>query len=128
MFRYLKQLSDSNMDLSNSKSTGFLSRFLEYPKEYNPRVHGPYDPSRYYGKPDPLMQTKIGDFGNWLGRREFSLRAIGQALTRASWRYNKKYLMPKKANAAFVYHVALVAFVFSYFTGDYDEKSKQEYE
>jgi len=22
----------------------------EYPPEYNPRVHGPYDPSRNYGK------------------------------------------------------------------------------
>ena len=24
--------------------------FGEYPAEYNPRVHGTYDPSRYYGK------------------------------------------------------------------------------
>lgn len=23
--------------------------FGELPKEYNPKVHGPYDPSRYYG-------------------------------------------------------------------------------
>ena len=23
---------------------------LQYPKEYNPRVHGPYNPARYYGK------------------------------------------------------------------------------
>lgn len=22
----------------------------EYPAEYNPKVHGPYDPARYYGK------------------------------------------------------------------------------
>lgn len=22
----------------------------EYPVEYNPKVHGPYDPARYYGK------------------------------------------------------------------------------
>jgi len=22
----------------------------EYPPEYNPRIHGPYDPSRNYGK------------------------------------------------------------------------------
>lgn len=22
----------------------------DYPKEYNPSVHGPYDPARYYGK------------------------------------------------------------------------------
>lgn len=24
--------------------------FGDYPAEYNPRVHGPYDPARYYGK------------------------------------------------------------------------------
>lgn len=22
----------------------------DYPAEYNPKVHGPYDPARYYGK------------------------------------------------------------------------------
>lgn len=22
----------------------------EYPAEYNPKVHGPYDPARFYGK------------------------------------------------------------------------------
>ena len=22
----------------------------EYPKEYNPKIHGPYNPSVYYGK------------------------------------------------------------------------------
>lgn len=24
--------------------------FGDYPVEYNPKVHGPYDPARYYGK------------------------------------------------------------------------------
>ena len=24
--------------------------FGDYPPEYNPKVHGPYDPARYYGK------------------------------------------------------------------------------
>lgn len=24
--------------------------FGDYPAEYNPKVHGPYDPARYYGK------------------------------------------------------------------------------
>lgn len=26
-----------------------FQKFNEYPKEYNPRVHGPYNPARYYG-------------------------------------------------------------------------------
>lgn len=29
-----------------------------YPKEYNREVHGPYDPSRYYGKGELLPQIK----------------------------------------------------------------------
>lgn len=28
--------------------------FGDYPKEYNPSVHGPYDPARYYGKGEYL--------------------------------------------------------------------------
>lgn len=27
-----------------------FQKYLEYPKEYNPKVHGPYNPARYYGK------------------------------------------------------------------------------
>lgn len=27
-----------------------FEKYLEYPKEYNPKVHGPYNPARYYGK------------------------------------------------------------------------------
>lgn len=34
----------------------------DYPVDYNPKVHGPYDPARYYGKPDtPLSQVKLGE-------------------------------------------------------------------
>lgn len=32
--------------------------FGDYPKEYNPAVHGPYDPARYYGK----RKIKINNF------------------------------------------------------------------
>lgn len=24
--------------------------FGDYPAEYDPKIHGPYDPARYYGK------------------------------------------------------------------------------
>ncbi|CAG5129785.1 unnamed protein product [Candidula unifasciata] len=43
----------------------------KYPKEYNPKVHGPYHPGRYYGKPDvPFGDVKIGDLGGWISRRK----------------------------------------------------------
>lgn len=32
----------------------------DYPAEYNPKVHGPYDPARYYGK------GEWPDFSPWL--------------------------------------------------------------
>jgi len=34
----------------NLKSLFHFFGFGEYPAEYNPRIHGPYDPSRNYGK------------------------------------------------------------------------------
>jgi hypothetical protein len=32
---------------------------LQYPKEYNPRVHGPYNPARFYGKRKILNEFKL---------------------------------------------------------------------
>ena len=32
------------------KGTGRKMGFGEYPAEFNPKVHGPYDPARFYGK------------------------------------------------------------------------------
>ncbi|XP_021695303.1 putative ATP synthase subunit f, mitochondrial [Aedes aegypti] len=35
--------------------------FGDYPAKYNPKIHGPYDPVRYYGKPDtPGEVDRIG--------------------------------------------------------------------
>ncbi|KAL9704400.1 hypothetical protein quinque_007918 [Culex quinquefasciatus] len=50
--------------------------FGDYPAEYNPKVHGPYDPARFYGKPDtPFGQVKLGELGAWFGRRDKNPRA-----------------------------------------------------
>lgn len=45
----------------------------EYPAEYNPKVHGPYDPARFYGKGNLLYlfarnQLPIISFVGNLGR------------------------------------------------------------
>ncbi|MBO8666384.1 hypothetical protein INO76_15255, partial [Staphylococcus aureus] len=49
----------------------------DYPAEYNPKVHGPYDPARYYGTPDkPFGQLKLGEVTEWVGRRNKSPKAI----------------------------------------------------
>lgn len=36
--------------------------FGDYPAEYNPRVHGPYDPARYYGKGKSFIFFNSGIF------------------------------------------------------------------
>ncbi|GFG30471.1 hypothetical protein Cfor_12780, partial [Coptotermes formosanus] len=57
--------------------------FGDYPAEYNPKVHGPYDPARYYGPPDtPFGQLKLSEIGAWLGRRNKNPRAIAGAISR----------------------------------------------
>ncbi|XP_037093697.1 putative ATP synthase subunit f, mitochondrial [Pollicipes pollicipes] len=60
--------------------------FGDYPVEFNPKVHGPYDPARWYGKPDtPLSQVKLGELGGWLGRRQKSPQAMTAAISRGQW-------------------------------------------
>ncbi|KAH9640075.1 hypothetical protein HF086_016006 [Spodoptera exigua] len=81
--------------------------FGDYPKEYNPAVHGPYDPARYYGKPDtPFGQVKINELGSWLARRNKSPQAIAGAFSRAWWRWQHKYVQPKKVGIAPFFQLA----------------------
>ncbi|XP_059174911.1 putative ATP synthase subunit f, mitochondrial [Physella acuta] len=73
----------------------------KYPREYNPKVHGPYHPGRFYGKPDtPLAEVKLGELGSWLSRRNKSPNAIWGAIHRGYWQWASKY-----------YHVRLPGFV-----------------
>ena len=59
-----------------------------YPKSYNPKVHGPYYPHRYYGKADTAFsEVKIGELGAWLSRREKGLRPFNMLMSRAYWRF-----------------------------------------
>ena len=60
----------------------------ELPKGYNKAVHGPYDPAIFYGKKDvPLGTVKLQDVPSWLSRRNMTPTAMGQALSRAYWRF-----------------------------------------
>jgi len=70
--------------------------FGELPKEYNKAVHGPYDPAIFYGKKDtPLGQVKLAEVPAWFARRNPSPTAMGMAVSRAYWRWNHKYSLPK---------------------------------
>merc|ERR1712018_302594 len=68
----------------SSKQIG-ISKMLglgELPKEYNPKVHGPYDPSVYYGPKDKALgNVKLTELPGWLARRNmYSPQWRGQCL------------------------------------------------
>jgi F-type H+-transporting ATPase subunit f len=93
----------------------FKMGFGDYPAEYDPKVHGPYDPARYYGKADtPLSQVKLGDLGSWLARRNKTPPAMVAAVSRAWWRWQHKYVQPKRAGIAPFLQVVSGAMVFFY--------------
>ncbi|EEC00200.1 putative ATP synthase subunit f, mitochondrial [Ixodes scapularis] len=70
----------------------------DYPAEYNPKVHGPYDPARYYGKPDtPFSELKLTEIGSWLARRKKSPQSVAGLFSRVYWRWQQKYVLPRRA-------------------------------
>ncbi|XP_033211080.1 putative ATP synthase subunit f, mitochondrial [Belonocnema kinseyi] len=88
----------------------------EYPAEYNPSIHGPYDPARFYGKPDtPFGQLKLSEVNAWIGRRNKTPTAVAHAVSRAWWRWQHKYIHPR--NAIFVGPMQLIfgGMVFFYY-------------
>ncbi|XP_018323983.1 putative ATP synthase subunit f, mitochondrial [Agrilus planipennis] len=89
--------------------------FGDYPVEYDPKVHGPYDPARYYGKADtPLSQVKLGELSAWFARRNKSPQAIAGAISRAYWRWNHKYFLPKRNGIAPYFQVITASMIFFY--------------
>ncbi|XP_019529329.1 putative ATP synthase subunit f, mitochondrial [Aedes albopictus] len=89
--------------------------FGDYPAEYNPKVHGPYDPARFYGKADtPLGQVKLNELGAWFGRRDKNPKAAAGAVSRAFWRWQHKYWQPKRMGIAPFFQVIVGGMVFFY--------------
>ncbi|KAL3311114.1 hypothetical protein Ciccas_010310 [Cichlidogyrus casuarinus] len=98
-----------------------MSEFGLLPKEYNPKVHGPYFPGRYYGKPDtPFAEVKLGELGAWLSRRSKSPIDMGKAFGRFGWRWWHKWMMPTKTTFAPFLQVALTISAIRYIQ-DYKE-------
>ncbi|KAK2585634.1 hypothetical protein KPH14_010258 [Odynerus spinipes] len=90
-------------------------RIGEYPPEYNKAIHGPYDPARYYGKPDtPFTQVKLGELFAWFGRRNKSPQAATQAVSRAFWRWQHKYVFPVRAGIASYFQLTMGLVVIFY--------------
>ena len=70
----------------------------DLPKEYNRKIHGPYDPAVFYGKKDtPLGETKLSELPKWLTRRNYSPITMGRSVSRFYWRWQHKYVQPRFA-------------------------------
>ncbi|XP_060859579.1 putative ATP synthase subunit f, mitochondrial isoform X1 [Metopolophium dirhodum] len=73
----------------------------DYPAEYNPKVHGPYDPARFYGTPStPFLELKLYEVPQWLKCRNKSPKSLAALFSRAYWRWSHQYVQPKRTTAA----------------------------
>ncbi|XP_037571587.1 putative ATP synthase subunit f, mitochondrial [Dermacentor silvarum] len=100
----------------------------DYPPEYNPRVHGPYDPSRYYGKPDtPFSELRLTEVSSWLMRRQKSPRAFAGLCSRAFWRWQMKYVQPKYAGITPLVQFAVASSLFFYYLNYGKLKHERKY-
>merc|ERR1712012_1009568 len=88
----------------------------ELPKDYNVKVHGPYDPSVFYGKKDtPFGQVKVKELPGWLARRSKNPIDWGRAVGRGYWRWLHKYHYPIRSGLAFPFQVMMGWSAFFYF-------------
>merc|ERR1712198_70231 len=73
----------------------------QYPAEYNAKIHGPYNPARFYGKPDtPFGEVKIGELAKWIGRRDFNPLSMVRAVGRGYQGWAQKWLLVKRPGFA----------------------------
>lgn len=62
----------------------------------------------------PLAQTKVGEVGAWLARRDKTPRAVSGAISRCFWRWQHKYCQPKRAGIAPFFQVVVGSMIFFY--------------
>ncbi|XP_011642219.1 putative ATP synthase subunit f, mitochondrial [Pogonomyrmex barbatus] len=90
-------------------------KFGGYPAEYDPARHGPYDPARYYGKADtPFLDLKLGEIPSWFSRRQKSPRTLVALFSRAFWRWQHKYVQPKRTGIAPFFQATISAMILFY--------------
>lgn len=62
----------------------------------------------------PFGQVKLGELGAWFGRRNKSPNAIVGAISRAWWRWQHKYVFPKRAGIAPFFQLTVASMAFFY--------------
>merc|ERR1711992_319993 len=109
--------------LRNIKMTSLFNKYGRYPREYNPKVHGPYHPGRSYGKPDiPLSEVKLGELMGWFMRRDKGITASWQLVHRGYWNWVRKFWQVKNPTFAGVSHI-IMAFSTVFFFNLYESRS-----
>uniref|UniRef100_A0A914GX54 Uncharacterized protein n=1 Tax=Globodera rostochiensis TaxID=31243 RepID=A0A914GX54_GLORO len=98
----------------------FIARttFGLYPREWNPRVHGPYVHYRYYGtnRDVPLMEVKVSDLPAYIARRDKSPRAIWREFMRNFYKVQYFYFSgPEFGNPLTLIWRFLLIFVVGFF-------------
>lgn len=87
--------------------------FGKYPKEYNPRIHGPYDPARFYGKADTAFgEVKLGELPAWLARRNMSAGGTVALISRGYNRWARSGIQAQRPSFAPVVQVFVLIAVF----------------
>ncbi|CAF0963503.1 unnamed protein product [Rotaria sordida] len=88
----------------------YLKVFNEYPRDFNPRIHGPYCPWRYYGKRDlHFGDVKLVDIPAWIARRDKTPMGIYQGGIRTFWKFYRAFLDNKKPNLIWYTQIFAVA-------------------
>lgn len=62
----------------------------------------------------PFGELKLGEIGAWLGRRDKNPKAAIGAVSRAWWRYQHKYIFPKRTGIAPFFQMVFGGMVFFY--------------
>ncbi|XP_045213182.1 putative ATP synthase subunit f, mitochondrial [Mercenaria mercenaria] len=94
----------------------YPSPYNPYHPEYNARIHGPYDPSRYYGK-EPKMSMwdlKLGDIPKKLLTSDKSPQNIFGVISRFMHRYNVRHHRAARFPLNWVFQIALLGYAINY--------------
>lgn len=62
----------------------------------------------------PFGQLKLSEVSGWLARRDKTPRAVAGAFSRAWWRWQHKYVQPKRAGIAPMFQIIAASMVFFY--------------
>lgn len=62
----------------------------------------------------PFGQVKLSELGAWFSRRNKSPNALAGAMSRAWWRWQHKYVQPKRAGIAPFFQITVAAMTFFY--------------